>query len=404
MTALPVQIDSHAQPSARRTAGRTEQKDGSDFTSALGARDEKRTAAKADAEPAAEGISPKGAAGNDEGGPATVEALTAGDPAGQGAAASAEGVPQGLAAILAAVEAGRRGAGSETKAAREPADGKPVGAAIADHAGRAGGGPADMPADPASQKNIFARMPGPATDDARSEIFRRLEATAASIVDADGASLRVAASGQGSPDGRIRADFVSMRTHFAPAGHGTGVPGTGAPGGGAPAFRAVAPGRSFAGPDAPMVPDGEPEAGAAFAAGADEASQPSGKAGSALPDNAREAGPTAARPDGRAEARRGADDKDGTAVRLPAAKTETGAASPQGIGFANAPSTGAIPDVPLGRQVASALGGAVSDLRSDLSGSEAEGNLRLRAGGAALKTIQIQLQPAHFGKLDVTMK
>ncbi|HEX2020022.1 MAG TPA: flagellar hook-length control protein FliK, partial [Aurantimonas sp.] len=47
---------------------------------------------------------------------------------------------------------------------------------------------------------------------------------------------------------------------------------------------------------------------------------------------------------------------------------------------------------------------AVSDLRSDLSGSEAEGNLRLRAGGAALKTIQIQLQPAHFGKLDVTMK
>jgi flagellar hook-length control protein FliK len=89
---------------------------------------------------------------------------------------------------------------------------------------------------------------------------------------------------------------------------------------------------------------------------------------------------------------------------LPAAKAETAAASPQGIGFASAPSTGATPDVPLGRQVASALGGVVSDLRSDTSGSEAEGNLRLRAGGAALKTIQIQLQPAHFGKLDVTMK
>lgn len=34
----------------------------------------------------------------------------------------------------------------------------------------------------------------------------------------------------------------------------------------------------------------------------------------------------------------------------------------------------------------------------------AEGGLRLRAGGAALKTLTIQLQPEHLGTLDVTMR
>ncbi|HEY9058320.1 MAG TPA: flagellar hook-length control protein FliK [Aurantimonas sp.] len=56
------------------------------------------------------------------------------------------------------------------------------------------------------------------------------------------------------------------------------------------------------------------------------------------------------------------------------------------------------------RQVASAVTSALADIRPTPGTVGDDGRLHLRAGGAALKTIQIQLQPEHLGKLDVTMR
>lgn len=64
------------------------------------------------------------------------------------------------------------------------------------------------------------------------------------------------------------------------------------------------------------------------------------------------------------------------------------------------PATGGRP----ARQVASAVTSALADIRPTPGTVGDDGRLHLRAGGAALKTIQIQLQPEHLGKLDVTMR
>ncbi len=72
-------------------------------------------------------------------------------------------------------------------------------------------------------------------------------------------------------------------------------------------------------------------------------------------------------------------------------------------------------------QIASAIGGQIAGMTGAASSGVASGrssaapadpalrgapgqNLRLRAGGAALKTLQIQLQPVQMGTIDVTMK
>ncbi len=56
------------------------------------------------------------------------------------------------------------------------------------------------------------------------------------------------------------------------------------------------------------------------------------------------------------------------------------------------------------RQVASAVSSALAGMRPASGTAGDDGRLHLRAGGAALKTIQIQLQPEQLGKLDVTMR
>lgn len=66
----------------------------------------------------------------------------------------------------------------------------------------------------------------------------------------------------------------------------------------------------------------------------------------------------------------------------------------------NDPAAGGRPS----RQVASAVTNALADLRPVPGTVGDDGRLHLRAGGAALKTIQIQLQPEQLGKLDVTMR
>ncbi|MCK5932805.1 MAG: flagellar hook-length control protein FliK [Fulvimarina manganoxydans] len=72
---------------------------------------------------------------------------------------------------------------------------------------------------------------------------------------------------------------------------------------------------------------------------------------------------------------------------------------------------------PFGRQIGAVIAGEMGQARlpdapnlTGSSGSPAGSNapsgenMRMRAGGAALKTLEIQLQPAHFGKLEVVMR
>ena len=80
------------------------------------------------------------------------------------------------------------------------------------------------------------------------------------------------------------------------------------------------------------------------------------------------------------------------------------------------PNSGMDETAALTRQVASAVGAQISAVIPSASapaGATAavstpsaapSENVRLRAGGAALKTLQIQLQPENLGTLDVTMK
>ncbi|MCB8838136.1 flagellar hook-length control protein FliK [Aurantimonas sp. VKM B-3413] len=58
---------------------------------------------------------------------------------------------------------------------------------------------------------------------------------------------------------------------------------------------------------------------------------------------------------------------------------------------------------PVSRQLSGALGRTLPSIVPQGPGAPAE-RLRLQAGGAALKTIQIQLQPESLGTVDVTMR
>ncbi|WAP67513.1 flagellar hook-length control protein FliK [Jiella pelagia] len=55
-------------------------------------------------------------------------------------------------------------------------------------------------------------------------------------------------------------------------------------------------------------------------------------------------------------------------------------------------------------QVADALATALGQMKQDANAPVGSDRTRLRAGGAALKTIQIQLAPENLGKVNVTLK
>ncbi|MBB4002492.1 flagellar hook-length control protein FliK [Aurantimonas endophytica] len=247
------------------------------------------------------------------------------------------------------------------------------------------------------------------SDDARTELFRRLDATAAAVFHGDAASLRFGAPGQGSSGTPIRADFVSMRTDFAPAGRGddrgaaaaafaarTGALGRLAAAGGA----AQAGAGSLDGPSQ-LAAEGRPATGnSSFARPENgQAEKLTGPLAGALETAAE----TAPAPNGAADPSRSkAKGGDAAAERLSATKSEDLTATVEAPVLAG--STTASTSQAPARQVASVVGNAFSEFRSGPDGSEGAGNLRLRAGGAALKTVQIQLQPAHFGKVDVTLR
>ncbi|MAP19288.1 MAG: hypothetical protein CL626_09780, partial [Aurantimonas sp.] len=58
----------------------------------------------------------------------------------------------------------------------------------------------------------------------------------------------------------------------------------------------------------------------------------------------------------------------------------------------------------IGRQVADAVTTSLTGAPLPTGDTAEAARVQMRAGGAALKTIQIQLQPEQLGKLDVTMR
>ncbi|MEF2546446.1 flagellar hook-length control protein FliK [Aurantimonas sp. E1-2-R+4] len=194
----------------------------------------------------------------------------------------------------------------------------------------------------------------------------------------------------GSVDGRpnpARVDLVSMRTDFQPAdtvaldGQVRSV---------GPALRASGFGRLLASTDAPVEmnrTDGAEASGDADGQEDGEATRLRGVSETGSADrNIRVSG------------------KGGKGPPDGGMATATGA---WGVDNSNAdtavfndPAAGGRPS----RQVASAVTSALADLRPAPGTAGDDGRLHLRAGGAALKTIQIQLQPEQLGKLDVTMR
>ncbi|MEC5323445.1 flagellar hook-length control protein FliK [Aurantimonas sp. A3-2-R12] len=194
----------------------------------------------------------------------------------------------------------------------------------------------------------------------------------------------------GSVDGHpnpARVDLVSMRTDFQPAdtvaldGQVRSV---------GPALRASGFGRLLASTDAPVEmnrTDGAEASGDADGQEDGEATRLRGVSETGSADrNIRVSG------------------KGGKGPPDGGMATATGA---WGVDNSNAdtavfndPAAGGRPS----RQVASAVTSALADLRPAPGTAGDDGRLHLRAGGAALKTIQIQLQPEQLGKLDVTMR
>lgn len=98
--------------------------------------------------------------------------------------------------------------------------------------------------------------------------------------------------------------------------------------------------------------------------------------------------------------------KDGEAVHHPSEDQPGARSSTFSIDVLASQSTNAAPLAqngagPVARQVGE---GILSVFEGFPESSQAEERLRMQAGGAALKTIQIQLKPEALGKVDVTMK
>ncbi|MBO0661245.1 flagellar hook-length control protein FliK [Jiella sp. MQZ9-1] len=71
---------------------------------------------------------------------------------------------------------------------------------------------------------------------------------------------------------------------------------------------------------------------------------------------------------------------------------------------AAAAAAAAAPQASAGRQVVDAVAAALAEMGPGASSADPASRTRMRAGGAALKTIQIQLSPEQLGKVNVTLK
>ncbi|WP_192844225.1 flagellar hook-length control protein FliK [Aurantimonas coralicida] len=233
--------------------------------------------------------------------------------------------------------------------------------------------------------NPLARF---AANDA-DETVSRIAAAAGEALGA-GKTASANSAQTGGEQARARVDLVSQRTDFEPAttAAGASAVAAGKPGGAATTniHQLLASVDMRTGNGA--TPDGEGgsavdgEAGDVFAAGE---------------GNETRRGRSEPRGERAAFDRNPRADNDGNrngAAGVSAKVSETAA-----TGMAAA---GATPTV--GRQVADAVTTSLTGSSLPTGDTAEAARVQMRAGGAALKTIQIQLQPEQFGKLDVTMR
>lgn len=202
----------------------------------------------------------------------------------------------------------------------------------------------------------------------------------------------------GGDDGQKlgRADFVSMRTDFEPVSVREAFAALGSPGSAVAAMRK----RAELGTTLGSMRNGEASIGGKDAA--------TGQA--AQGDGAFDLADTIARLADRTSGRHA------HATRIAEARADGPSAQPSGD------AKGMIEkkidaSEPFGRQIGAVIAGEMGPARLAAGQSSAGGSgtpagsnaptgetMRMRAGGAALKTLEIQLQPAHFGKLEVVMR
>jgi len=204
------------------------------------------------------------------------------------------------------------------------------------------------------------------------------------IAAAAGQAIGAHAASSADQPARARVDLVSQRTDFEPATGNAGLPTmvAGKPDGGTAAnlrqlFATSDPrgtGTAEIDSDGELTVDGERLDATAGREPRD-------------PRRARDDGRIAPEPKLRG-------DEAGTRTSAAAEMTmKTADAAPTGLGT-----------TPVGRQVADAVTSSLPGASLATSDPAEAARLQMRAGGAALKTIQIQLQPEQLGKLDVTMR
>ncbi|MEO9787864.1 MAG: flagellar hook-length control protein FliK [Aurantimonas coralicida] len=284
----------------------------------------------------------------------------------------------GLAAILADMDRLLRSGTATAATMANAADGE-AGSATDAALARTAMGKDEKVANP------LARF---AANDADETVSRIAAATGEAL----GANKTASASSAqtAGEQARARVDLVSQRTDFEPATTAAGASAiaAGKPGGAATTNirQLLASVDMRAGNGA--TPDGEGgsavdgETGDVFAAGE---------------GNETRRGRSEPRGERAAFDRNPRADSDGTRNGAAGVSVKVSETAATGMAAAGATST-------IGRQVADAVTTSLTGSPLPTGDTAEAARVQMRAGGAALKTIQIQLQPEQLGKLDVTMR
>ncbi|MDE0922828.1 flagellar hook-length control protein FliK [Aurantimonas coralicida] len=233
--------------------------------------------------------------------------------------------------------------------------------------------------------NPLARF---AANDA-DETVSRIAAAAGEALGANKTANAAAAQTAGE-QARAQVDLVSQRTDFEPAttAAGASAVAAGKPGGAATTnirqLLASVDMRAGNGatPDGEGGPAVDGETGDVFATGE---------------GNETRRGRSEPRGERAAFDRNPRADNDGNRNAAAGVSPKVAETAAPGLAAAGAPPT-------IGRQVADAVSTSLTGAPLPTGDTAEAARVQMRAGGAALKTIQIQLQPEQLGKLDVTMR
>ncbi|MEF2550848.1 flagellar hook-length control protein FliK [Aurantimonas sp. A2-1-M11] len=293
----------------------------------------------------------------------------AGATASDAAAASQRTRDNTLAAILADMDRLLRSGTANAAALADTAEGEATSAADATLARIV------TAKDEKAATNPFAQMAASDGDE-----------TVSKLVAMAGETLGAGKASSGEQPARARVDLVSQRTDFEPADNTAGASAVvaGKPGGAATTnIRQMLASAELRGSDGASMTDGEMPG---------EPDMLDVLAGREAGDPRRARGETLGE---RADRERG---RDGVAGKTSASIGVTA----QSVESPMAGQTAAAHGV--GRQVADAVTTSLAGAALPTGDTGEAARLQMRAGGAALKTIQIQLQPEQLGKLDVTMR